>query len=130
MSRASFSICLARFGGAHVPVLDCANGYQKENQKAARKVEEDHQQEGNAEEETGEEKAAPKKATAKKAAGKKATGAKKVVAARRRTPARGRARLHRRSLAREQDRSQASYREICRDCPTAKLQIQRVSTSC
>ena len=36
----------------------------------------------------GKKKAAPKKATAKsKSAGKKATGAKKVVAARRRTPA-------------------------------------------
>jgi hypothetical protein len=51
-----FSICLARFGEAHAPVLDCANGYQKENQKAAREVKEDRQQEGNAEEETGEEK--------------------------------------------------------------------------
>jgi hypothetical protein len=43
MARARLSIRQAQFGGAHVPVLDCANGYQKENQKAARKVEEDHQ---------------------------------------------------------------------------------------
>jgi hypothetical protein len=43
MSRASLSIRRARFGGAHVAVLDCANGYQKENQEAAREVEEDHQ---------------------------------------------------------------------------------------
>jgi hypothetical protein len=56
-----FSICLARFGGAHVRVLDCANGYQKENQKATCEVKEDRQQEGNAEEETGEEKSCSEK---------------------------------------------------------------------
>ena len=43
MSRAGLSIRRAQFGGAHVAVLDCANGYQKEDQKAAREVKEDHQ---------------------------------------------------------------------------------------
>ena len=44
-----------------MPVLDCANGYQQENQKAAHKVEEEREQEDNAKEETGEEKSCSEK---------------------------------------------------------------------
>jgi hypothetical protein len=49
-----------------MPVLDCANGYQKENQKAAHKVEEEREQEDNAEEETGEEKSCSEKSRRQK----------------------------------------------------------------
>jgi hypothetical protein len=49
-----------------VAVLDCANGYQKEDQKAALEVEKDHQQEGNAEEEPGEEKSCSEKSRRQK----------------------------------------------------------------
>ena len=47
------AIRLARLRAAHVAVVDCAYGCQKENQEEADEIEENRRQEGDGDEEAG-----------------------------------------------------------------------------
>ena len=49
------AIRLARLRAAHVAVVDCAYGCQKEDQEEADEIEENRRQEGDGDEEAGEE---------------------------------------------------------------------------
>ena len=60
----------ARFRRMHVPVVDCAYGYQKENQEKAAKGEQNCRQEGDAGEEEGQKQAGQEEDASKKGGGK------------------------------------------------------------
>jgi len=81
--------------------------------------------------EVGEENAAPRKAEVKtKAGGKKTTGGKTGAHFRNRFWGKAKAWIRWHSHWRDWERGRASNREICRDCPTSKVRIRRVWTSC
>ena len=73
-----------------------------------------------------QKRAAPKKTEVKTKVGGKTAGAlNKHVQEKK--PKRGYGGIH---TGRDWERGRVSNREICRDCPTSKVQIRRVWTSC